>query len=84
MKILKYGEGYPKTATCKECKSELEYVLTDIKHYTDSEFPDGNIMEYNIVGIDYIVCPVCGAEIRVESRIIEHIGKKSKKKKQWL
>ena len=80
MKILKYGEGYLKTTTCKDCKSELEYVPTDIQYYTDSEFPEGNLMEYDIVGIYYIVCPVCGKEVRVKSRVIEHIGKKSKKR----
>lgn len=30
MKVLKYGEGYPKTILCDECESTLEYKTEDI------------------------------------------------------
>lgn len=57
MKILKYGEGYPKTAVCGHCKSELEYDFNDICSYDD-------LLEY-IVTTGIITCPVCGKNIEV-------------------
>ena len=62
MKILKYGEGYPKTVICNDCKSELEYGLEDMDSYhwvyTDK-------VEF----IKTIKCPVCGKEITVDKHI---------------
>ena len=57
MKILKYGEGYPKTVTCDNCKSELEYNSEDIYSWTDA------LDELVTTGI--ITCPVCGNSVVV-------------------
>lgn len=57
MKILKYGEGYPKTITCKKCHSELEYNHEDIYSWTDA------LDEFVTTGI--ITCPVCGESVVV-------------------
>ena len=57
MKILKYGEGYPKTVTCDKCQSELEYNSEDIYSWND--------LLDEIVTIGIITCPVCGEAIEV-------------------
>ena len=57
MKILKYGEGYPKTCTCGKCKSELEYDFSDIYSWND--------LLDEIVTTGVITCPVCGETIEV-------------------
>jgi hypothetical protein len=57
MKILKYGEGYPKTVVCDNCKSELEYNSKDIYSRTDA------LDEFITTGI--ITCPVCGKTVVV-------------------
>ena len=57
MKILKYGEGYPKTVICDGCKSELEYNFEDIYSWTDT------LDELVTTGI--ITCPVCGNSVVV-------------------
>lgn len=57
MKILKYGEGYPKTVVCEHCKSELEYNSKDIYSWTDV------LEEFVTTGI--ITCPVCGNSVVV-------------------
>ena len=38
MKILKCGEGYLHTTICESCKSELEYIDSDIKTYTGEHY----------------------------------------------
>lgn len=58
MKILKYGEGYPKVAHCNCCHSQLEYVATDIQCTLVQMIPDVKTQEY-------ICCPVCGTHIVV-------------------
>ena len=59
MKILKYGEGYPKTVTCEQCNSELEYGVEDIFEHT-------SIYIDRTETFKYIKCPVCGEEITVD------------------
>ena len=74
MKILKYGEGYPKTIICGNCKSELKYNSEDIYSWTDV------LDEFITIGI--ITCPVCGKTIEVykHSRPRPNC---SKKKRWW-
>ena len=57
MKILKYGDGYPKTVTCDNCKSVLEYNYKDIYSWND-------ILD-EIVTTGAVKCPVCGTWIEV-------------------
>lgn len=73
MKILKYGEGYPKTVTCDGCKSELEYIDKDIYSWTDA------LDEFITTGI--ITCPVCGKQVVVFQRT--HPRPNYPKKKRW-
>lgn len=97
MKILKYGEGYPKTCTCDNCKSELEYKAGDVMFYTteDISFLDDKrtITENRISSL---VCPVCEHTISLGSEIIHiHVDREpsfmfapippepTKKKKWW-
>lgn len=73
MKILKYGEGYPKTVTCDTCKSELEYNLADIETYKDVQFVSDPFIKYNIVETYNIKCPVCGHKVYAGERVIESV-----------
>lgn len=57
MKILKYGEGYPKTVVCEHCKSELEYDNKDVFYWSD-------VLD-EIVDMGAITCPVCDQSIVV-------------------
>ena len=57
MKILTYGDGYPKTKICERCNSELEYNFEDVFRWTDA------LDELVTTGI--ITCPVCGNSIVV-------------------
>ena len=88
MKILKYGDGYPKTATCEHCKSELEYDIDDTKHFV-SEY---KVVDQNMIqGLKstYIVCPVCKQSIYlVREKIYEYrapcnLVTESEHKKRW-
>lgn len=77
MKILKYGDGYPKTCTCDKCKSELEYDADDIRVYIkqDVSFLDDKrtIIKNKI---SELVCPVCEHTISLGSATIyEHTDK---------
>ncbi len=80
MKVLKYGEGYPKTCTCGKCKSELEYTLTDIQHTQEVEYPIDPLVDYQIVRIEYVVCPVCGDMVRTFTAPIWSCSEESKKR----
>ena len=71
MKILKYGEGYPKTATCGNCQSVLQYELNDIHHKIKAVESSDPLVSFHDTDISYIMCPVCGEEIVVDSKIIE-------------
>ena len=74
MKILKYGDGYPKTVTCDKCKSELEYNINDI-HTDNSIYFDHTESEKTIK------CPVCGHRIVVDTFVHWFIVPEEKKKK---
>ena len=75
MKILKYGEGYPKTITCEHCNSELEYEGSDILSQMDM-YAD------RIETFKSIKCPVCGELIDVDF-CIRLLEPQPKKKKWW-
>jgi hypothetical protein len=79
MKILKYGEGYPKTVVCDNCKSELEYTLADIKHTQETEYTNDPLEDCRIVRVEYVVCPVCGDMIRTFTAPIWSCSEESKK-----
>ena len=92
MKILKYGDGYPKTVTCDECGSELEYDTNDVQSYEVVFFMDNGIRQNHRKS--YIVCPVCKHSIYFEPEILfqweetppDHIvltPSESTKKKRW-
>lgn len=66
MKILKYGEGYPKTCTCDKCGSELEYEPSDTYWCTVSHFEDDNNI-YHEEKHKLIICPVCDQTITLEA-----------------
>lgn len=74
MKILKYGEGYPKTTTCHKCKSELEYDFKDIYNWND--------LLDEIITTGIITCPVCGETIEVYKYSRPRLDC-SKKKRWW-
>jgi transcription elongation factor Elf1 len=73
MKILKYGEGYPKTVTCEHCNSELEYDAADIFNFT-------NIYIDYTETTDYIKCPVCSKSIKVDVHRSQFYTDKPKKR----
>lgn len=83
MKILKYGEGYPKTVTCECCESELEYTLTDIKHTQEIEYTSDPLVDDSIVRIEYVVCPVCGDMVRIFTAPIWSCSSEEFKKRRW-
>lgn len=74
MKILKYGEGYPKTVVCEHCKSELEYDNKDVFCWSD-------VLD-EIVDMGIITCPVCGLPVVVYKRC-RPIPDYPKKKRWW-
>lgn len=94
MKILEYGEGYPKMTVCDKCQSKLEYNPDDIEvSMTDRKLnlSDDKIQRWRNV---YITCPVCKHSIRLESqvlfeyknpspKIIKPIETPAKKKRWW-
>ena len=73
MKILKYGEGYPKTVTCHKCKSELEYDSKDVYSWND--------LLDEIITIGIITCPVCDEKIEVYR--YSHPRLNCRRKKRW-
>lgn len=74
MKILKYGEGYPKTVTCEHCKSELEYDTKDVFCWSD-------VLD-EIVDMGIITCPVCNQSIVVYKHC-RPLPEYPKKKRWW-
>lgn len=74
MKILQYGEGYPKTVTCDKCKSKLEYDAADVFSFTD-------IYSDHTEKTDYIKCPVCSRSIEVNVFVNQFYT--DKQKKRW-
>ena len=78
MKIIKYGEGYPKTITCEKCKSELEYDHNDVYSWND--------VCDEIITTGIITCPVCGKNVEVFKYTRPGYGlklEKIKPKKRW-
>lgn len=73
MKILKYGEGYPKTVTCSRCKSELEYEACDIKSFIEHFMEESKTTEY-------VVCPVCNKVITVQIESVNHSTQEEKRR----
>ena len=74
MKILKYGEGYPKTVTCSHCKSELEYDASDVFSFTDVFIEETKTTEY-------VKCPVCSKA--VTTQIFSRSHRTNKTKRWW-
>ena len=83
MKVLKYGEGYPKTAQCTQCLSELEYNFKDTNFYISEENSNNPLIHHLNVRVDYIRCPVCGNIIWIHKEVVseEYVG--DTKKKRW-
>lgn len=67
MKILKYGEGYPKTVVCDECKSTLEYVYNDIRDTSTTITCGDPKIKYIKYDLRVLDCPVCDHSIIIES-----------------
>ena len=76
MRILEYGEDYPKTVACEHCNSKLEYEGDDIFSHTD-------IYSDRTETFKYIKCPVCGESIDVDVRLVKLFEPQPKKKKWW-
>ena len=70
MKIIKYGDGYPRRVTCVNCFSVLEIELSDI--YSTKSTPT---MTKNGVLVSneskYVICPVCGDSNTIDENTIE-------------
>ena len=71
MKVIKYGDGYPRTIVCDNCHSELEYNYKDIYSWTDE------LDEFITTGI--ITCPVCGKHVMV----YQYTHPRPQQKKWW-
>ena len=87
MKILKYGEGYPKICTCKFCDSELEYETEDVYCYYKHNYVNDNkivfVEEYKVID-----CPVCRHSIDLETLLVQcpilvNPEVEPKQKKRW-
>ena len=76
MKILKYGEGYPKTVTCNHCNSELEYDAEDVYSFNDY------YMDHTTT-TDCIKCPVCSKPSKVGIHIFKSDDIDKPKKRWW-
>ena len=86
MKILKYGEGYFKTCTCENCKSELEYEMSDVYCGYRHRFADDNT--YDVEEHKFITCPVCNHTINLEILLVQSSVPvepkvEPKRKKRW-
>lgn len=58
IKVIKRGviqESIPRTATCRRCRSELEFVPAEVKRVFDQR--DGDFYQF--------ACPVCSATVTV-------------------
>lgn len=90
MKVLKYGEGYPKTIFCDECESTLEYTIEDIKDRCKCITEPDPLIEYIHKTEKYLECPVCGHHITlhhfyssIKYKEIPKAEPKPKKKRWW-
>lgn len=57
MKVIKHGNAYLGTRTCKGCRCKFEYSEADINSYYDRE---------NKRRVVCLTCPECGEEITLE------------------
>ena len=71
MKILKYGEGYPKTVTCEHCGSELEYETNDVYSYYKTNYLNDNKIVFSEQH-KALNCPVCQYSIDLETLLIQY------------
>ena len=76
MKILEYGEGYPKTITCMHCQSKLEYEPSDISMQTD-------VYEDRVEYFKFIRCPVCDTANYLGEYTTSTLFAPPPKKKKW-
>ena len=77
MKVLKYGEGYPKIVVCDKCGSELEYEPYDVWcNYGIDMF--GSIKEDQL-----ITCPVCRHNIELGTITLSKSTPVQPKKRWW-
>jgi len=68
MKVLKKGEGWSISKTCKGCKAVLQADASDIQYeITDSDLA---AQQYNddIEGTFFILCPECGQYIKFKDK----------------
>lgn len=99
MKIVKYGEGYPKpivepivecheTIMCDKCKSMLDYTPDDVSTEKEIECDRGG---WNVYEVRLLLCPVCNHCITLDRRCMywwtddpRNFGiPEEKKKKKW-
>lgn len=90
MKILKYGEGYPKTVTCEGCKSELEYISEDINESETTCRVNDPKVESVTYRLKYLICPVChlyvvlGKDVKaIQYKTETQLQEPEKPKKRW-
>ena len=69
MKILKYGEGYPKIVMCNSCKSELEYISEDINESETTCRVNDSKVESATYRVKYLICPVCHLYVVLEKDV---------------
>ena len=87
MKILKYGEGYPKTVTCDKCGSELEYETEDVYFYYKTNYVHDNKIVFSEQH-KALNCPVCNHTINLETLLVQYPvlvepEVKTEPKKRW-
>lgn len=87
MKILKYGEGYPKTVTCDKCGSELEYETEDVYFYYKTNYVHDNKIVFSEQH-KALNCPVCNHTIDLETLLVQYPvlvepEVKTESKKRW-
>jgi ribosomal protein S27E len=71
MKILKYGDGYPKTVVCEHCGSELEYETNDVYSYYKTNYLNDNKIVFSEQH-KTLDCPVCKYAIDLETLLIQY------------
>lgn len=71
MKILKYGDGYPKTVTCEHCKSTIEYISNDINESETTCRVSDSMVESVKYRVKYLICPMCHLYIMLDKDVRE-------------
>lgn len=60
MKVINYGPGYePKTTSCPDCKSEIEYSDAEVDKQCYYGEPCGDNTVYYQNFYETLICPVC-------------------------